>query len=111
MISVLYGGGFPLALVQLSVFYYTAGCILHYIVPRIFPVVSVQEHERRPGDVQRDCLHSLGVAPLSQRCSSSIPVYHHGAFTQTMNLVKVYQAFLGAVCRSNSSQSCSMDPL
>lgn len=58
---VLYGGGFVLAFIQLFVFYYTAGCILHYLVPSIFPVINIQEHEKRPGDVQRDILHSLGV--------------------------------------------------
>jgi hypothetical protein len=71
MTPLLYGGGFSLAIVQLLAFYYTAGCILHYLVPSIFPVVSIQEHERRPGDVQRDCLHSLGVTlhGLPQHCS------------------------------------------
>jgi hypothetical protein len=58
---LLYGGGFGLAFAQLLTFYYAAGCILHYVVPHILPVVSVQEHQRHPSDVQRDCLQSLGA--------------------------------------------------
>jgi hypothetical protein len=57
----LYGGGFVDAFWQLALFYYTVGCILHHIFPHVLPVVSVQEHKRREGDIQRDCLYSLGA--------------------------------------------------
>lgn len=60
----LYGGGFLHALVQLMVFYYAGGILLHYVVPRILPIQSVQERERGSSDVSRDSIYSLGARLL-----------------------------------------------
>jgi hypothetical protein len=56
----LYGGGFTAAFLQVGVFYYAFGVLLHFIVPLVSPVKGIQEHPRKPGEVTRDALHSLG---------------------------------------------------
>ena len=60
---LLFGGGFSAAVVQLVVFYYTAACIMHFVVPRLLPVKSIQKAVRGRQDVWRDALFSLGVPP------------------------------------------------
>lgn len=44
--------------------YYTAGFVLHFVVPRLFAVKSVQQRKPRPGQVAQEALHSIG-APLA----------------------------------------------
>ena len=71
----LYGGGFTAAFLQLTVFYYTFGVLLHYIVPLISSVKGIQEQPRKPGDVSRDALQSLGkvVAEIGSHSELVIP--------------------------------------
>lgn len=60
-VTPLYGGGFATAFFQLLIFYYGCGALLHFVVPRILPVKHVQcPDKRKPGDVERDALFSLG---------------------------------------------------
>lgn len=40
--------------------YYTAGFVLHYVVPRLLPVKSVQRGQPRKGQVASEALYSLG---------------------------------------------------
>lgn len=47
--------------------YYTAGFVLHYVVPRLFAVKSVQQRKPRPGQVAQEALHSIGALPASRR--------------------------------------------
>lgn len=56
----LWGGGFLVAFTQLSVFYYALGAVLHFILPSLSPVKGIQEQQRRPGEVGRDAVNSLG---------------------------------------------------
>lgn len=56
----LYGGGFWPAFAQLCLFYYACGVLLHCVVPRLLPVQGIQHQPRKPWEVQRDALYSLG---------------------------------------------------
>jgi hypothetical protein len=57
----LYGGGVGPALAQLAAFYYLAGCIVHFAVPRLLPVQNIQKHSRGRHDMARDAVYSLGA--------------------------------------------------
>lgn len=56
----LWGGGFVVAFTQLSLFYYSLGAVLHFVLPRLSSVKAIQEQQRRPGEVSRDAFNSLG---------------------------------------------------
>eukprot|EP00775_Hariotina_reticulata_P003455 gene3455-3726_t len=56
----LWGGGFLVAFSQLSLFYYVLGAVLHFVVPWLCQVKGIQEQQRRPGEVTRDAVNSLG---------------------------------------------------
>ncbi|GIL77889.1 hypothetical protein Vretimale_6578 [Volvox reticuliferus] len=56
----LYGGGFWVAFVQLTLFYYVVGAVLHFLLPRIAPVKHIQHQPRKRGEVLRDAFYSLG---------------------------------------------------
>ncbi|WIA34046.1 hypothetical protein OEZ86_012425 [Tetradesmus obliquus] len=56
----LWGGGFLVALCQLSLFYYGLGAVLHWVVPLLGPVQGIQEAPRKPGEVARDAINSIG---------------------------------------------------
>jgi hypothetical protein len=56
----LWGGGFTVALCQLSLFYYVLGALLHWVLPLLYPVRGIQEAPRKPGEVGRDALNSIG---------------------------------------------------
>lgn len=43
--------------------YYAAGAVLHYVVPALFPVKSVQKGQPRQGQVTSEALYSLGAPP------------------------------------------------
>lgn len=57
----LYGGGFLVAVSQLAIFYYGLGAVLHYVIPSIISVQGIQEHPRKPGEISRDALSSIGA--------------------------------------------------
>ena len=118
----MYGGGFSLAFAQLLMFYYSAGCILHFLVPRVLPVISIQEHERRPGDVQRDCIQSLGAFHpilLPTQCSCfGLQPFHLGtclAISQVCNACRVLcagpiavKAAVWAICEALHANKLSL---
>lgn len=60
----LVGGGFAVAFAQLCIFYYACGSLLHFIIPVLLPVKSVQSEPRKAGSVGRDALYSLGEPGL-----------------------------------------------
>lgn len=60
MLTPLFGGGLWVAVAQLSLVYYLGGAALHYVVPRLFPVKSIQVQPRPPGVVARDAFYSIG---------------------------------------------------
>ncbi len=62
----LYGGGFWVAFTQLTVFYYAMGAALHFVLPRIAPVKSIQHQPRKRGEVLRDAFYSLGAMKFDQ---------------------------------------------
>lgn len=65
-LSPLYGGGFRIGFLQLSLVYYTSAVFLHFVLPRLINVRSVQgSSKRQPGDLGRDALCSLGVDHFS----------------------------------------------
>jgi hypothetical protein len=57
----LWGGGFLVALCQLSLFYYVLGAVLHWLVPLLGSVKGIQEAPRKPGEVARDAVNSIGT--------------------------------------------------
>lgn len=61
----LYGGGFCAAYVQLLIFYYSVGAVLHLVVPAILPVQGIQKQERGSSDVSRDMVSSLGASAVA----------------------------------------------
>lgn len=63
----LYGGGFLVAAGQLGVFYYVLGSVLHYVIPALFNVQRIQEQPRKPGEVSRDAISSIGEPWQQQR--------------------------------------------
>lgn len=74
----LYGGGFFDAWLQLMVFYYGAGILLHCVIPRVLPVESVQKNERATSDLLRDCVYSLGMNYFV------VTALHDGMFIQSI---------------------------
>lgn len=60
----LYGGGYGIALLQISFVYYIACIVIHWLVPRALSVQNIQVHSRQPGQVRREALNSLGEHPL-----------------------------------------------
>lgn len=71
----LYGGGFWVACMQLVAYYYACGAVLHFIVPRVINVKGIQAQKRKPGEVLRDALYSLGAHMPSTAawCSDARP--------------------------------------
>jgi lathosterol oxidase len=66
---------FPTAFLQASVVYYASAVFLHYVVPRVFRVSSVQDGRRRsPGQVTREAIASLG--PLLVKSAAWVLVDH-----------------------------------
>ncbi|KAI3437745.1 hypothetical protein D9Q98_000193 [Chlorella vulgaris] len=59
-LTPLYGGGYWVAVRQLAAVYYVTGVVLHYVVPAVLPVKSVQKGERRKGQVTAEALQSIG---------------------------------------------------
>ena len=60
VLGPLYGGGFWPALAQLCLFYNSVGAILHWVVPALVPVHSIQANLHKPGVVLRDSIYSFG---------------------------------------------------
>lgn len=60
ILGPLYGGGFWVAFRQLAAVYYAAAVVLHYVVPAVLPVKSVQKGQRRKGQVTAEALYSIG---------------------------------------------------
>ena len=63
----LYGGGFWVAYLPACGVYYAAVILLHFIVPRLFPVSSVQVGKPRTGQVAQEARNSLG--PLAVKAA------------------------------------------
>lgn len=74
---LLYGGGFWVAYAQAAGVYYAAAVLLHYLVPACFPVKSIQPGSRKPGQVTREALTSIGAhssaGALACRCEHDHP--------------------------------------
>ena len=64
----LVGGGFWPAFLQVSAAYYAAAVLLHYIVPALVRVRSIQKGQRRPGQVSEEAAQSLGERGRRARC-------------------------------------------
>jgi len=66
----LYGGGFWIAFSQACIVYYGAAVMLHYVVPTLLPVRTVQKGNRSKGQVSREIFNSLGEIYY---CTSILP--------------------------------------
>ena len=56
----LTGGGFWVAFAQVALVYYGFAAAIHWAIPRLFEVESVQVGKRRPGQVKKEALLSIG---------------------------------------------------
>lgn len=56
----LTGGGFWVAFAQVALVYYGFAAAIHWLIPRFFAVESVQVGKRRPGQVRKEALLSIG---------------------------------------------------
>lgn len=61
----LYGDGFATAFIQLTIFYYLIGSMIHFIIPVIFPIKYIQNVQQGRSEVFRDAIYSLG--PITVR--------------------------------------------
>jgi hypothetical protein len=95
-LAPLCGGGFLVAFLQIVALYYPAAILLHYIVPSILPVKTIQVQPRNPGDITRDALGSIGEPGLSL-CSPRTPQNWILTVPRTR------------CCRPNSSQGWNLD--
>lgn len=57
----LTGGGFWVAFAQVALVYYGFAAAIHWLIPRFFAVESVQVGQRRPGQVRKEALLSIGA--------------------------------------------------
>lgn len=56
----LYGDGLAVAYLQCCLVYYAGAAFLYYVMPIVLPRPSVQKGTRKPGQVRREALLSLG---------------------------------------------------
>ncbi len=56
----------------MSLVYYGGAFLLHFVAPLLLPVQSVQVGSRRPGQVKKEALNSLGEE--RQKSHPQIPV-------------------------------------
>jgi hypothetical protein len=56
----LTGGGFWVAFAQVALVYYGFAAAIHWAIPVLFEVESVQVGNRRPGQVKKEALLSRG---------------------------------------------------
>lgn len=63
----LVGGGYGVALLQVSLVYYVAAAVLHYVVPALVSVQSVQHASPKPGQVRQEALRSIGARAVGGR--------------------------------------------
>ncbi len=103
----LYGGGFLVALSQLTAFYYVTAALLHFVLPAWLPVKGVQVQERTPGDVSRDAFNSLGAnASYMQADVATVLVQMWRAMNGAANsgTFKYCHAILSIACLTRNHQ-------
>lgn len=57
----LYGGGFWVAFTQACLVYYAAAAALHFLVPRVMSVSSVQVGKPKQGQVLNEAINCIGM--------------------------------------------------
>lgn len=57
----LHGAGFWVAFWQVAAVYYGFAALIHWVVPAFFDVETVQVGKRRPGQVRKEALLSVGA--------------------------------------------------
>ena len=77
---LLSGQGFVVAFLQAASVYYIAAIVIHYLIPSIFPVRSVQQGKKpRPGQVMREALTSVGPLLVKAGVWTVVEMMHrHG---------------------------------
>lgn len=59
-ICPLYGGGYVCAVLQIAVIYYGISALLHFVLPRLHHVESVQQGKRRENQIAQEVKNSVG---------------------------------------------------
>jgi hypothetical protein len=85
----LWGGGFLVAFSQLALFYYVLGTVLHFVVPLLCHVKGIQEQQRRPGEVKRDAINSLGLFHEAAASDVTIAVFTLCRYSLDINLLAI----------------------
>jgi sterol desaturase/sphingolipid hydroxylase (fatty acid hydroxylase superfamily) len=76
LVAPLYGGGFLPAFCQVALLYYSAAALLHYAVPRAFPVASVQVGAHARGQVAREAGAALGPLAVKAAVWAAVEALH-----------------------------------
>eukprot|EP01025_Chloroclados_australasicus_P053070 TRINITY_DN6208_c1_g3_i1.p1 TRINITY_DN6208_c1_g3~~TRINITY_DN6208_c1_g3_i1.p1 ORF type:complete len:319 (-),score=15.95 TRINITY_DN6208_c1_g3_i1:391-1299(-) len=77
------GGGFGLAFTQLFLFYYVFGIFLHFVLPRLLEVKSVQKIGRQKNQIMREALTSLGPIGVKAAVWTVVEKLHNAGFGLT----------------------------
>ena len=65
LLPPLYGGGYWVAVAQIALAYYGIALVLHYVVPAVKAVRSVQKGQRREGQVLQEARDSISESERS----------------------------------------------
>eukprot|EP01024_Parvocaulis_polyphysoides_P031644 TRINITY_DN28517_c0_g1_i4.p1 TRINITY_DN28517_c0_g1~~TRINITY_DN28517_c0_g1_i4.p1 ORF type:complete len:304 (+),score=4.35 TRINITY_DN28517_c0_g1_i4:85-912(+) len=79
----LVGGGFQFAFLQLFLFYYVLGFLLHFVLPKIFNVKSIQKNPRKDNQLQQESFNSLGPIAVKAAVWTVVEELHKLGITQT----------------------------
>ena len=97
----LTGGGFWVAFAQVALVYYGFAAAIHWAIPRLFEVESVQVGKRRPGQVKKEALLSIGERAVFSPPPSPRPFFFY-SFSTSGLFFFFFDCFLPFVSPSSS---------
>jgi len=72
----LYGGGYTVALRQVAAVYYGVAILLHFLLPLLVPLRSVQCGKRRPWQVLQEAINSAGPIAIKAAVLTAVERLH-----------------------------------
>ncbi|MEW5319468.1 MAG: hypothetical protein WDW38_010617 [Sanguina aurantia] len=82
-VSPLHGGGFLVAFAQICTFYYIAACALHFVLPSLVKMDSIQPRARKQGEARRDAFYSIGPLAVKALVWSCVEALHTRGYGMT----------------------------
>lgn len=76
----LTGGGFLVALGQVTAVYYALAALLHFVVPRLLPVRSVQKGEPKMGQARTEALNCVGPLLVKALALTAVEKLHAAGY-------------------------------